>query len=181
MDPACTVTYDCRELEAAEAEAETRKREERRRQERRNRDAFTALLRRHAAEGRLTARMRFKVRQVGQNLNASLTHILTLTQSATTAAAPCPLVAATMTSRACSIAVTSAMCLHQCAFEVVPMPGHMSSPCHCCATTHAGSSSSAPGWCAGRMCASRVMRPRHVLRHVPMLRTMPTPAAAGVL
>ena len=57
-------TLSCRELEAAEAEAEARKREERRRQERKNRDAFTALLRRHAEEGRLTARMRFKVRQV---------------------------------------------------------------------------------------------------------------------
>lgn len=54
----------CRELEAIEAEAEAKKREERRRQERKNRDAFTALLRRHAAEGKLTAHMRFKVRQV---------------------------------------------------------------------------------------------------------------------
>ena len=55
----------CRELEAAEAEADAKKREERRRQERKNRDAFTALLRRHAAEGLITARMHFKVRQVG--------------------------------------------------------------------------------------------------------------------
>ena len=55
----------CRELEAAEAEVEAKKREERRRQERKNRDAFTALLRRHAAEGLITARMHFKVRQVG--------------------------------------------------------------------------------------------------------------------
>ena len=54
-----------RELEMLEAEAEAKKRDERRRQERKNRDAFTALLRRHAAEGLLTARMRFKVRQVG--------------------------------------------------------------------------------------------------------------------
>lgn len=55
-----------RELEAAEAAVEATAREERRRQERKNRDAFTALLRRHAAEGRLSAHMRFKVRQVAR-------------------------------------------------------------------------------------------------------------------
>lgn len=43
--------------EAAEAE---RRKEERRRKERKNRDAFTALLREHLADGRLTAKMRWK-------------------------------------------------------------------------------------------------------------------------
>ncbi len=46
--------------EAAEAE---RRKEERRRRERKNRDAFTALLRQHLADGRLGVKTRFKVVQ----------------------------------------------------------------------------------------------------------------------
>lgn len=50
-----------RDLVAKEAAEAERRKEERRRKERKNRDAFTALLRQHLADGRLTAKMRWKV------------------------------------------------------------------------------------------------------------------------
>lgn len=50
-----------RHLEKKAAEEKERERQERRRKERKNRDAFMELLQRHAAEGLLVARMRWKV------------------------------------------------------------------------------------------------------------------------
>eukprot|EP00191_Tetraselmis_sp_GSL018_P019477 CAMPEP_0177582924 /NCGR_PEP_ID=MMETSP0419_2-20121207/3030_1 /TAXON_ID=582737 /ORGANISM="Tetraselmis sp., Strain GSL018" /LENGTH=858 /DNA_ID=CAMNT_0019072245 /DNA_START=64 /DNA_END=2641 /DNA_ORIENTATION=- len=49
-----------RDLELKEREAKEREKEERKRAERRNREAFMVMLRAHAGEGRITARMRWK-------------------------------------------------------------------------------------------------------------------------
>lgn len=52
----------CRDLVAKEAAEAEKRKEERRRKERKNRDAFTALLRAHLADGRFNCKTRFKVR-----------------------------------------------------------------------------------------------------------------------
>ena len=60
--PALTTFFSrCRDLVAKEAAEAERRKEERRRKERKNRDAFTALLRAHLADGRLSCKTRFKV------------------------------------------------------------------------------------------------------------------------
>jgi hypothetical protein len=56
------VSPPCRDLVAKEAAEAEKRKEERRRKERKNRDAFTALLRAHLADGRLSCKTRFKVR-----------------------------------------------------------------------------------------------------------------------
>lgn len=57
-----TASNPCRDLVAKEAAEAEKRKEERRRKERKNRDAFTALLRAHLADGRLNCKTRFKAR-----------------------------------------------------------------------------------------------------------------------